>query len=238
MAVSHQHPGSTFRGSTFRAAAGADDAADLDALPPPRTPRAAGRSDLDLARQQLEAIDRWHASRRATMEVAERSAASREARMDLARRMDVVRAEHRAIIERTDAHLRASVELLHRTPPRRAIVVHRNAWFTEKLCTDLRARRVLIVATLTNGAEAVGAVVAEQPDLLVVEDSLPMLSGEDVVREVRSFAPATLIGAQVAYEDRIAVLLEAGADSAYARRVPPVSVAQGLAELLDARQPA
>lgn len=234
MAVSHPHMGST----PFRTGAPAEDVIALDAPPQPRTPRDAGRSDLDLARQQLEAIDQWHVARRATMEVAERSAASREARMDLARRTDVIRAEHRAIVERTDAHLRTSVELLHRTPPRRAIVVHRNAWFTEKLCADLTARRILVVATLTNGAEAVGAVVAEQPDLLVVEDSLPMLSGEHVVREVRSFAPGTLIGAQVAYEDRIAAMLAAGADSAYARRVPPVSVAQRLADLLDARQPA
>ncbi len=229
------------------------DVVDLDASPPGRTPpsqrtertapptggpRDAARSDLDLARQQLDAIDQWHAARRATLAAAERSAASRESRMDLARRTDVIRAEHRAIIDRTDAHLRTSVELLQRTSPRRAIVVHRNAWFTEKLCTDLTARRIVVVATLTNGAEAVGAVVAEQPDLLVVEDSLPMLSGENVIREVRSFAAGTLIGAQVAYEDRIATMLEAGADSAYARRVPPTTVAQGLADLLDERRPA
>ena len=197
------------------------------------------RSDLDLARQQLDAIDRWHAARRAARNAAERSAASREARMDLARRMDVIRAEHRAIVARTDAHLRSSVELLQRNAPRRAIVVHRNSWFTQKVCADLVARQIDVVATLTNGAEAVGAVVAEQPDLLLVEDTLPMLSGEDVVREVRQFAPGTRVGAQVAYDDRIAAILEAGADTAYTRRVPPVDVATGLvALLLGQRQPA
>ena len=200
--------------------------------------REGSRSDLELAREQLEAIDRWHEARRATQGAAERSAASREARMDLARRMDVIRAEHRAIVERTDAHLRTSVELLQQTAPRRAIVVHRNAWFTDKVCADLAARSIVVVARLTNGAEAVGAVVAEQPDLLLVEDSLPMLSGEDVVREVRTFAPRTLIGAQVAYDDRLAAILEAGADSAYTRRVPPLTVAEGLADLLGSRQPA
>ncbi len=56
------------------------------------------RSDLDLARQQLAAIDRWHEARRATLETAQHTTASREARMDLARRLDVVRAEHRAIV--------------------------------------------------------------------------------------------------------------------------------------------
>lgn len=194
-------------------------------------PSGSSRSDLDLARQQLEAIDRWHDARRAAQRAAQQSSASREARMDLARRMDVIRVEHRAIVERTDAHLRSSVELLQRTSPRRAIVVHRSTWFTDKVCADLLARHILVVATLTNGAEAVGAVVAEQPDLLLVEDNLPMLSGEEVVREVRLFAPGTRIGAQVAYDERVATMLEAGADSAYTRRVPPADVARGLAEL-------
>ena len=200
-------------------------------LPSARPAPGRSRSDLDLARQQLEAIDRWHVARRASESAAATSTASREARMDLARRMDVIRAEHRAIVERTDAHLRTSVELLQRTAPRRAILVHRNEWFTAKVRDDLIGRSIVVVASLTNGAEAVGAVVAEQPDLLLVEDSLPMLSGEDVVREVRRYAPGTRIAAQVAHDARIAQMLEAGADTVCTRRVPPVDVARGLAEL-------
>ncbi len=61
-----------------------------------------------------------------------------------------------------------------------------------------------------------------------------MMSGEDVVREVRTFAPLTRIGAQVAYDHRIAAMLEAGAHTAYTRRVVPTDVARGLAELLEA----
>jgi CheY-like chemotaxis protein len=197
------------------------------------------RSDLDLTRQQLDAIERWHAAHRTAQSEAALSTASRETRMDLARRMDVLRAEHRAIVARTDAQLRGSAELLHGTALRRAIVVHRSSWFTDKVCAELAARHVQVVARLTNGAEAVGAVVAEQPDLLLVEDSLPMLSGEDVVREVRAFSPATRIAAHVAYDNRVAALLEAGASSAYTRRVPPAAVAQGLADLLTSEpQPA
>ena len=198
-------------------------------------PTVAPVSDLDLARQQLEAIDRWHEARRTTRTAAQLGTASREARMDLARRLDVVRAEHRALVERTHAQLRSSVELLQRTTARRAIVVHRNPWFMDKVAADLVLRRIDVVALMTNGAEAVGAVVAEQPDLLLVEDSLPMLGGEDVVREVRRFAPRTRIGVQVAHAGRIAALLDAGADSAYTRRVPPADVAAALAELLAPR---
>lgn len=190
------------------------------------------RNDLDLARQQLAAVDRWHEARRSAQQSVQRSAESREARMDLSRRLDVIRAEHRAIVERTDAQLRSSVELLQRRSPRRAIIAHRNAWFTDKVAADLGRRGVTVVATLTNGAEAVGAAVAEQPDLLLVEDSLPMVSGEEVVREVRRFASLTRIGAQVSYDDRIAAMLEAGAHSAYTRRVPPADVAAALVGLL------
>ena len=200
--------------------------------PAPEQQVANSRSDLDLARQQLAAIDRWHAVRRASQEAAERTATSRESRMDVARRLAVIRAEHKAIVERTDAQLRTSVELLQRTAPRRAIVVHRNAWFVDKVAADLTLRSIDVVARMTNGAEAVGAVVAEQPDLLLVEDSLPMMSGEDVVREVRAFAPSTRIAAQVAHDDRIAAMLEAGAHTACTRRVPPADVAATLAELL------
>ena len=213
-----------------------DQTPTLTSAAPPQRPVAdESRSDLDLAREQLAAIDRWHEARRASQAAAQRTATSRESRMDVARRLAVIRAEHKAIVERTDAQLRTSVELLQRTAPRRAIVVHRNAWFIDKVAADLTLRSIDVVARMTNGAEAVGAVVAEQPDLLLVEDSLPMMSGEDVVREVRTFAPSTRIGAQVAHDDRIAVMLDAGAHSAYTRRVPPADVAAGLAELLRPR---
>ena len=215
------------------------DVEDADVEGPDDTSPVEPRSDLELARQQIDAIERWHEARRAAQAAAERTAASREARMDLARRMDVLRAEHRAIVSRTDAHLRASVGLLRNTAPRRAIVVHRSSWFTDKVRADLTRRCITVVAALANGAEAVGAVVAEQPDLVLVEDTLPMISGEDVVREVRRFSPLTRIGAQVAYDDRIASMLDAGAHTAYPRRMPPAEVAEGLAALvLGRRQPA
>jgi DNA-binding NarL/FixJ family response regulator len=152
--------------------------------------------------------------------------------MDLARRMDVIRAEHGAIVDRTDAHLRRTVELLRRHAPVRAVVAHRSEWFADKLCTALTEHEIEVVARLTNGAEAVGAVVAEQPDLLLVEDSLPMVTGEDVVKDVRAFSPWTWVGAQVAYDDRIASMLAAGAHTAYTRRIPPAEVAKDLTRLL------
>lgn len=189
-------------------------------------------SQLDLARRQLDAVEAWHRRRRVQEAATETGQRSREQRLDLARQLDVLREQHRAIIASTDAQLRSSAELLRTTARPRALVVHRNAWFADKVATSLRASGVDLIAQLVNGAEAVGTAVAEQPDLLLVEDSLPMLSGEAVVREVRLLAPGTLIVAQVAHDSGVPPMLQAGARAAYVRSVPPADVAAGLLAVL------
>lgn len=195
------------------------------------------RPETDLVRDQLDAIEAWNVARRA-IEMAEESAAararSREMRLDLARRMDVVRRQHQAMIQRTEEQLRESAHLLRTGAPARAIVVHRNDWFKDKLIDGLRRGGVDVVARLENGADAVGVAVAEQPDLLLVEDKLPMLSGVDVIRQVLRYAPRTIAGAQVCVDDGIAELLDAGARTAFTRRVPPADVARDLCALVRA----
>jgi CheY-like chemotaxis protein len=192
-------------------------------------------TELDLIRRQLDGMAVWHRQRHA-QEVAARAARTREQRLDRSRRMAVLREEHRAIIAATDASLRESMLLLGGTAPR-AVVAHRDDWFAAKVLDELAGAGVQVVAAPHNGAEAVGAVVAEQPDLVLVEDVLPMLCGEDVVREVLACAPRTRVGAQVAHDDRVQVMLSAGATAAWARRVPPAEVARGLLALLQPRRP-
>lgn len=192
-------------------------------------------AQYDLVQRQLEGLDRWHAARRVQQDMEQVRSRSREQRLDLSRRMDVVRAQHRAIVERTDAQLRDSLRVLQGSARPRVLVAHRNAWFTEKVTSALVEHGLEVVGQLTNGAEAVGFAVAEQPDLVVVEESLPMLPGEAVVREVRALAPRTLVAAQVASEEGVATMLLAGATAAYARRVPPAEVAAELAGLLQRR---
>lgn len=181
---------------------------------------------------QLEAVAAWNTARRIAEQAAASRTASREARMDVTRRMEVLRAQHRAIVESADRHLAASVHLLAKRAPSRAVVVHRNVWFAGKLRDALVAEGVLVVGMPDNGAHGVGMVVAEQPDLLVVEDTLPMVPGEQVVRDTRRFSPATIVVAYVGYDDRIAALLDAGARVACPRRVPPAEVAQQAVALL------
>lgn len=190
------------------------------------------RDQVDLAQSQIDAIDRWNRARRAAEQSALLLARTREAKLDLDRMLDVTRREHEAMIARAQEHLRDSARVLRGASARRAIVVHRSDWFKDKLCAVLEEHGIEVVLRLDNGADAVGACIAEQPDLLLVEDSLPMLSGAQVVRKVRTWSPQTLSAAQVAHEERIAELLEAGAKAAWSRRVPPADIGLGLSALI------
>ena len=202
----------------------------------PRTqPKPQPRLQTEVYRDQLAAIGSWNAARRAEearARAAETSTASREQRLDLTRRMDVLRREHEALIRRTDEQLRESVALLQATAPRRAVVAHRNAWFTRTVTDALTEGGFTVVAQPANGADAVGVVVAEQPDLVLIAGVLPMISGVQVIREVRTFAPRALVAAQAENDGQVGTLLEAGAAIAFTRRVSPVEVSRELCQLL------
>ena len=199
------------------------------------TPDWQPRTELDLAGQQLLAIERFNRARQMREEAAAAAARSRELRMDAARSLDVLRREHEAVIRRAHEHLQASGQLLHDLAPRRAVLAHRDDWFFRRVAEALEGRGVEVVAGTDNGADAVGLVVAEQPDIVLVEDALAMLTGEEVIREVRRFAPATVVTAQAAHGDRVRLLLDAGAARVFTRQVPPADAAASLLELVGAR---
>ena len=190
-----------------------------------------GRRDL-AADQQLAAIERFTAARRMAEDAAAAAARSREMRMDTARALEVVRRQHEAVIARSHEQLRRTGDLLRGHAQRRAVLAHRNEWFLGKVSGVLAQRGITVVAAVDNGADVVGLAVAEQPDLVLVEDTLAMVPGEQVVRDVREYCPAAVIGAQVAYGDRIGALLEAGASTVFTRRTPPVDVAEELLGLV------
>lgn len=207
-------------------------------VPVPRTSddesRPAARSPLDVVAQQLTAIERFHRNRHLTEQAAAAAARSRELRMDAARRLEVVRREHDALVARADEQLRLTGDVLHGSAAPRVVLAHRNAWFAGRITELLRDAGAQVVASVDNGADAIGLAVAEQPDLLLVEDTLAMVPGEQVVREVRQFCAATCVVAQVAYSDRVGAMLDAGAMTVFTRQVPPGDVAEGMRALLPA----
>jgi hypothetical protein len=192
------------------------------------------RSPGNLVAQQLRAVDAFCRARAVAEAAAEAGSRTRELRMDAARRLEVLRRQHAALVSRSHEQLRLSGDVLGLRRGPRVVVAHRNEWFVGKVTSVLDAHGIEVIAHTDNGADAVGLVVAEACDLVLVEDTLAMLPGEQVVQEVLSYSPDTLVAAQVAHSDRVGAFLAAGASSVFTRQVPPADVALRLAALFRA----
>lgn len=192
----------------------------------------AGRSQLDVMTAQLRAIEAWNAARRASDAAAESLVLTREMRLDLSRRLDARRREQQALVARAEAQLRESGSVLAGRVGTRAVIAHRNAWLRDNVARRLAERGVTVVGVFDDGAEAAGTVVVEQPDLVLVEDRLPTLSGLELVRRVRTFAPDAVVGAQCLDGTGVRELVDAGAHAVFTRRIPPVEIADQLVDCL------
>ena len=192
------------------------------------------RSDLELAEQQLAAIESFNRARHMREQAAAAAARSREMRMDAARSLDILRRQHDAVVSRAHEQLEASGQLLHSRAERRVVLAHRSDWLVRKVTRALEGRGVHVLAGTDNGAEAVGTAVAEQPDLVLVDDTLAMLSGVEVVREVRRFCPDAMVAAQIAHGYQVGQYLDAGATTVFTRRSAPADVVHSLLELVGA----
>lgn len=195
-------------------------------LSPTWTPR----SSVQLLADQLAALDAWNRARRDVEQEIAASLGNREAALDSRRRADALRRETEALQQRSEAALRASGGLLVAVPRARALLAHRQPWMATKVSAALEAAGISVIGELDDGAETVGWAVAEQPDVVLVEQMLPTLTGQEVVRRIRAFAPRTVIAVQVPYEADVAAMLAAGAHLALPRRVPPAELAAALVE--------
>ncbi len=190
------------------------------------------RSDVELLSDQLAAIEAWHRARRMSEQADATAGLSREMRLDLRQRMDSRRRTQAALLARAADQLREGEHLLRTRAPTRAVLVHRNQWLRAKVEAGLTVRGVQVVAQLDCGPDAVGVVVVEQPDVLLIEAALPLMTGLEVLRATRRYAPRTLVGAQLNESNGSAELLAAGAAVTFSRRVTPGDIAQELAALV------
>jgi CheY-like chemotaxis protein len=187
------------------------------------TPRVERRP---LDERQLTAIERFNRARRGTQRALMLAAESRETRMDAARRLEVLRREHDALVARAQAQLRASGELLARHSTLRAVVAYRHPWFAQTLTELLQRASIEVVDRVENGADAIGIAIAEQPDLVMVGDSLLMVPGTEVVREVREYCADAVIAARASSGDLVGALLDAGADTVVSHQMRPADVVE------------
>lgn len=191
-----------------------------------------GRSQLELLTAQLQALDAWHRARQVRDAAVESSALTRELRLDLNRRMEARRREQQALLARASVQLEASGNVLSGRARTRAVLAHRNTWLRDAVAARLTTAGVQVVGAFDDGADTSGTVVIEQPDLVLVEDRLPTLSGLEVVLRVREFSPDAVVGAQVLDAAGVAAFVDAGAHVVFTRRIPPAEIADRLLECL------
>lgn len=183
--------------------------------------------------RQLEAVDLWNACREQREALLLAYPSSRQSQLEARRQVEVFRRAQEALLERTSQALTCPPSSAMLAGPRTAVVAHRHPWFVEKVTEELARRGIAVVATTDNGAVAVGFVVAEQPGLLLVEETLAMLSGPQVLAEAALFASATVRAAHVCDSDGVGRMLDAGARSVWARPASPAEIAEGLLAALD-----
>ncbi len=194
-------------------------------------PRWAARSLANLVHDQLTAMQTFHEDRNAAECAAAATGTTREQKLDAHRRLDVVRRQHQALVAASQASLDAAGSPLLRLAPR-VLLVHRNEWLRTRVTADLGERGLEVIAQLDNGADGIGVLVAEQPDVLLVEDTLPQVTGMHILAATRRYAPRTMTAIQVPYEDSMAAAFEAGAVAVFTRRIPPADIAGELARLV------
>ncbi len=194
---------------------------------PPAAP--VSRADLDV--RQVRAIDGFNSARRARELALAATARTREMRLDSARALEALRRSHEALVARAEQQLRESGGLLRQNGAPRAVLAHRDAWFLEKACTAFLDAGVEVVARTDNGADAIGTCVAEQPELLLLEDSLVMVPGLEVVEQTRLHVPGVVVGVRTVRDEAVGRLLDAGASAVFARQVPAAEVVASLLRL-------
>ena len=179
--------------------------------------------------RQVEAVDAWIAARREREQALHAPSMSRDERMDVAREVDALRQTHDAIRVICARGLGVQTEPLRRPGPT-AVLAHRHAWFVDTLALLLGERGVSVLVSTDNAADALGAVVAEQPDMVLVGDRLAMMPVDHLLPEIRRFAPDTLL--TVAASDlQSAGAWRAQADEVFFRHQPPRDVADTLSAL-------
>ena len=179
--------------------------------------------------RQVEAMDAWIAARRAREQALRAQSMTRDERMDAAREVEALRRTHDAIKGRCARGLDAEIGPL-RSPGLTAVVAHRHPWFVDKLTLLLGGHSVTVLVSTDNGAEALGAVVAEQPDIVLVGDRLAMMPGRALLAETRLYAPSALLAAH-ASDPQEADALRAAADSVFLRHHAPAVIAEALVAL-------
>lgn len=192
-------------------------------------------TELELLLEQIDALDGWRRTRDPVPGPGPGGpggALTREQRLDRDRDRQARLRERDALLSCLDRQLAGT-----RTAPTRprAVLAHRNAWFRGRLAAALHACRIDVVVAVEDGAEALGSAVAEQPEVVLVQERLPSLSGLQVLSAAAAHARRAVLAVQVAHPEHAAAHLAAGAHVVVGPSLPADEVAQRL--LAELRRP-
>jgi hypothetical protein len=196
---------------------------------PEQSRRRPDLSPADRIVRQARAIDAWLTARRLREQALQAPSMSRDERMDVTREVDALRRTHDAIKGCCARALDAETDVSE-PPGVTAVIAHRHAWFVDKLALFLGEHGVTVLISTDNAADALGAVVAEQPDIVLVGDRLAMMTVDVLLADVRRFAPDALVAVAASDLHRAAVW-RARADAVFLRHQPPSDVADTLSAL-------
>lgn len=117
---------------------------------------------------------------------------------------------------------------------RTVLIVHRDQWFAGRLSQALADDDTAIPYVSADGAAGIGILVAEQPDVVVIEDRLTSVTAVDFVTRAGVLAPRTAVAVQITTAQAAAEVLAAGASAVFTHRAPPADAAQHVEALLTA----
>ena len=171
----------------------------------------------ELLQAQLTGIEMWHNAQRTREDACRVRGPLRDQRVEVARREHAMSRQVEALRRRTEQSLAASRQLLSADGPR-LLVAQRQAWTRAALCSALSGLCAdAHIVQASDGAEAVGIAIADQPHLLLIDDQLPLMNAAEVIPAVREFSPRTLVAVQAPGLPEVAAALEAGAGYAFVR---------------------
>ena len=98
-----------------------------------------------------------------------------------------------------------------------------------------RDGRFDIVAEATDGGGAIDAILAKQPDVVVLDLGLPVMDGSTALSVIKQVAPDCRVAVCSASRDGAAEILQSGADVFVDKLDVPRSLAHVLDELCAAR---
>ncbi len=140
--------------------------------------------------RQLHALDAWNAFRRQRERHLQGPQLSRTESVLARIELESMRRTQAAVLARVAEALSGAVESPMTLAPS-VVIAHHNGWFAARLLCTLTHEGIRVLECTNNGATALGIVIAEQPDCVIVSDQLVMLSGEQLLAQTESYSPLT-----------------------------------------------